>query len=293
MHDEPSWGLLIVIYLFCGGLSAGAMMLSAAAMLLGRGDRYTAIVRRGAFLAPLPVIAGTALLVFDLGRPLFFWKLFVALRPLSPMWIGSWLLALFSAVTLFYAYLQLPARWRRWRVPHGAAWARRLAVAGLPLGLAVAVYTAVLLGVLVARPLWNTPALAVLFVLSALSSAAAALMLITPAAEHPALSRADIVLIAAETLTLGGLLFYGVVSSSSARHGVGVLAAGDYALPFWLGVVLLGLLVPGGIEVRAARAHRVPRALVTLAAWLVLAGGFLLRYVVVYAGQQSALLRGL
>ncbi len=292
MHDEPSWGLLIVIYLFFGGLSAGAMMLSAAAMLFGRPHRHSSIVRHGAMLAPLPIIVGTGLLVFDLGRPFFFWKLFVAVKPLSPMWIGSWLLALFSAVTLLYAYLHLPVRLQRWPVPDADAWRRRLAIAGLPLGLAVAVYTAVLLGVLVARPLWNTPVLSLLFVLSALSSAAAALMLAAPAREHHALSTADIGLIAAETITLASLLFFGALSSSSARHGVGLLAAGDYAWPFWVGVVLLGLLVPAAIEIRAARAHATPRALAALAAWLVLAGGFMLRYVVVYAGQQSILIAG-
>ena len=292
MHDEPSWGLLIVIYLFFGGLSAGAMMLSAAAMLFGRADRHASIVRHGAMLAPLPVIIGTGLLVFDLGRPFFFWKLFVAVKPLSPMWIGSWLLVLFSAVSLLYAYLHLPARWQRWPVPYADAWRRRLAIAGLPLGLAVAVYTAVLLGVLVARPLWNTPVLSLLFVLSALSSAAAALMLAAPAREHHALSTADIGLIAAETITLASLLFFGALSSTSARHGVGLIAAGDYAWSFWVGVVLLGLLVPAAIEIRAARVHATPRALAALAAWLVLAGGFMLRYVVVYAGQQSVLIAG-
>jgi formate-dependent nitrite reductase membrane component NrfD len=293
VHGEYSWGLLIVIYLFFGGLSAGAMMLSAAAMLFGRADRHAAIVRNGAILAPLPVILGTALLVFDLGRPFFFWKLFFAIKPLSPMWIGSWLLALFSLVTLAYAYLHLPITWQRWPVPHAESWRRRLAISGLPLGFAVAVYTAVLLGVLVARPLWNTPVLAVLFVLSALSSAAAALMLVVPAREHGVLSTADIILLASEGLALAGLLFFGAVSSSSARHGVSVLAAGDYALTFWLGVVLMGLLVPAALEVRAARVPHGSRALAALAAWLVLAGGVLLRYVVVFAGQQSALLAGL
>jgi formate-dependent nitrite reductase membrane component NrfD len=281
--------MLIVIYLFCGGLSAGAMMLSSVAALFGRSDRDHAIARAGALIAPLPVIAGTGLLVFDLGRPLFFWKLFLAIEPLSPMWIGSWLLVAFSIASLAYAYLYLPLRWQRWSVPSAEAWQRRLALAGLPLGLAVAIYTAILLGVLVARPLWNTPLLSLLFVLSALSTGAAALMLFVPARAHHALSLFDVVVIGGEALALAALLFFGVLSTTSARDGVALLAAGSYAVAFWLGVVGLGLLVPFLIELRLVRRIGHSPLLGAVASILVLTGGFLLRYVIVYVGQLSAL----
>ncbi len=285
---EPAWGVLIVIYLFFGGLSAGAMILSALAHLLGRSERHAAIARAAACVAPFPVIVGTALLVFDLGRPFFFWKLFLALKPFSPMWIGSWLLAIFSLVSLGYAYLFLPAIWQRWQVRHADAWRRRLAILGVPLGLSVAVYTAVLLGVLVARPLWNTPLLALLFVLSALSSAAALLMVLAPRGDHRLLSSVDIALIAAEVIVLAGILAYGLVSFTPARDAVIVLMR-DFGWSFWGGVVLLGLLVPLAVEWWALRRRAHSRVLTAGAAILVLAGGFLLRYVVVYAGQQSGL----
>lgn len=285
---EPAWGLLIVIYLFFGGLSAGAMMLSSLTFLFGRPARHQAIARAAAYVAPIPVIAGTALLVFDLGRPLFFWKLFLALKPLSPMWIGSWLLAIFSVVSLFYAYLLLPANWQKWRVPQADRWRRVLAIAGLPLGLSVAVYTAVLLGVLVARPLWNTPLLALLFVLSALSSAAALLLLVAPHGDHDLLSNVDMALIVAEVLVLGTILMYGFVSYTASRDAV-VLLARDFAWSFWGGVVLLGLLTPLAVEWWALWNRGHSRLAATAAAVLVLWGGFLLRYVVVYAGQLSGL----
>lgn len=285
---ESAWGLLIVIYLFCGGLSGGVMMLAAAAHLFGRTPRHTSIARLGALASPVPVILGTALLVFDLGRPLFFWKLFLAIKPLSPMWFGSWLLALFSIVSLAYAYLFLAPRWQHWPVRHPDRWQRRLAVAGLPLGLSVAVYTAVLIGVLVARPLWNTPLIALLFVLSALSSAAALLMVLGPRDELGELSRLDALLLFGEAVVLAGILLYGMASLTATRHAVGVLAR-DFPWSFWGGVVVLGLLVPLTVEVSAVVRGRVSRLAMAVAAWLVLLGGFLLRYVLVYAGQSSGL----
>jgi formate-dependent nitrite reductase membrane component NrfD len=284
---EPAWGVLIAVYLFFGGLSGGAMMLSAAAHLFGRSRDHAAIARAGALAAPFPVLLGTSLLVFDLGRPLFFWKLFVALQPFSPMWIGSWLLVLFSAVTLGYAYLHLPLRWQRWPVAHAEVWRKWLAGVGLPLGFSVAVYTAVLLGMLVARPLWNTPLVAILFVLSALSSAAALLIVIAPRGDDHLLSRLDVVLIVAEVLVLAALVFYGLVSLTSARDAVEILAA-DFAWSFWGGVVMLGLLAPLALDV-VLLWRRSAERIALAAAWLVLIGGFLLRYVIVYAGQASRL----
>ncbi len=285
---EPAWGLLIVIYLFFGGLSAGAMMLSSLAHLFGRTERHHAIARAAAFVAPLPVIVGTAMLVFDLGRPFFFWKLFLALKPFSPMWIGSWLLTFFSLASLAYAYLMLPAAWQKWFIPRADAWRRGLAIAGLPLGLSVAVYTAVLLGVLVARPLWNTPLLALLFVLSALSSAAALLLIIAPRGDRHLLSIVDVGLIVAEVLVLVAILTYGLVSYTASREAV-ILLAVDFGWSFWLGVMMLGLLAPLAVEWWLLRNPVHSRLFLIGAAVLVLLGGFLLRYVVVYAGQLSAL----
>lgn len=290
-HHE--WGLLIVIYLFCGGLSAGAIVISALAVLIGRGRRFVQLARVSAVWSPVPVIAGTGLLVLDLGRPLFFWKLFTAVRFLSPMWIGSWLLAAFSMIALAYAYLfvQRPARW--WAPRNPERWIRRLAIVAIPLGIAVAIYTGVLLGVLVARPLWNTPLVAQLFVLSALSTASALLMFFVDGEERTALLGLDIVLIGLELATLVAFVMYGSVSGASAREAIRLLVASWYGLLFWIGVVVAGLVTPLVLEVRHLghdHSRGTPvRSSHALTAALVLAGGFLLRLVFVYAGQASRL----
>jgi formate-dependent nitrite reductase membrane component NrfD len=165
------------------------------------------------------------------------------------------------------------------------AWQYRLALAGLPLGLAVAIYTAVLLGVIVARPLWNTPILAILFVLSALSTAAALVMLLVAGHERRLLVGLDLALIAAEGVTVVSLLVYGLTSGLAMRRAVLLLMSGDLAVSFWFGVVLLGLVVPFVLELRRRRSRLVSEL---AAALLVLMGGFLLRYVIVISGQQSS-----
>src|ERR1700687_3464305 len=81
------WGFLIVNYLFLGGLSAGLYFLAALSTLLQReGDaKFGNIARRGAWLAPWPVMIGTALLIFDLGKWYRFYKLMLHFRWTSPM----------------------------------------------------------------------------------------------------------------------------------------------------------------------------------------------------------------
>ncbi len=323
LHTE--WGFLIVVYLFLGGLGAGLLVLSAVATFAGRQQRYVRIARAGALVAPIPVMLGTGLLVFDLGRPFFFWKLFTAFAPESPMWIGTWLLTIFTIVSLAFASLHLPETYQLWRPGDAGRWRYRLAALGLPIGIAVGIYTGVLLGAVPARPFWNTPMVAQLFLFSALSTATALLMIVVPKipvlpadrlregdgesaealrakaeagrsgeSDRTLLLSADVVLILLELLIIAPYIIHGQLSTESARASLAFILGGTFTWPFWLGVVTLGLLTPLAIEAwhlapaLMGRAHRPsPRWIDLAVAVLVLCGGFLLRWVFVCAGQRS------
>jgi formate-dependent nitrite reductase membrane component NrfD len=293
------WGGLIVVYLFLGGLSAGAMALSSLAHFLGR--RYLVLARTGALIAPVPVMLGAGLLVFDLGRPFVFWKLFVAFAPESPMWIGSWLLVAFTAVSAAYACLFLPDGRRPWTPAHAERWKSILAGAGLPIAVGVGIYTGVLLGAVPARPFWNTPMVAQLFLFSALSTGAALVMMAAPRLGGPPSSDdtrlvlcADVAFIVLELFIIVPFILHGALSTLAARTSLDLILGGPLTATFWIGVVLLGLLLPLSIEAVALataglrqRPVAVPHGLELAVAVLVLAGGFLLRYVFVRAGQLS------
>lgn len=300
--NTHEWGLLIVLYLFFGGLSAGAMVLSGFATYIGGQERYTRLARYGAYAAPFPVLIGTLLLVFDLGRPQVFWKLFMAFEPESPMWIGSWLLGAFLVVSLPYFNLFLPESRRLWKPANVAYWKSLLAAVGLPLGVGVGIYTGVLLGAVPARPFWNTPMVALLFLFSALSTATALLVVVmklfsreeAPEEERRLLLSADLIFILLELLIITPYIVHGKLSTLSARESLQLILGGPYTGLFWIGVVLLGLLIPLTLEAveLAPSPHRnkvlrVPGLLEMAAGLLVLAGGFLLRYIFVHAGQMS------
>lgn len=316
---EPRWGLLIVLYLFLGGLSAGLFFVSALATYLQSGGQpaYPRLARLGALLAPWPVSLGSALLVFDLGHWYRFYKLFVTFEWHSPMSIGAWLLALFTLVSLaaFWAWLpqgaitacveRLPRRLRFLRAvdrPDRERWRRPLAMAGFPLALGVGIYTGVLLGAVQARPFWNTNLVAQMFLFSALSTGCALVILALSlrregldAAEARLLLSLDVVLIGLELFIVVPYLVHGALSPLAVQQALRLIMGGPFTFAFWGLFLILGLLLPLALEVWELRpvllnrgALHPGRLLAGTSAALVLLGGFVLRYVFVVAGQMSS-----
>ncbi len=306
------WGFLVAIDLFLGGLSAGLFFLSALATLPGRDGepRYPQIARYGAFLAPWPVIAGTTLLVVDLGQWLRFYKLMLHFRITSPMSIGSWLLTLFVAVSLLYLYSWLSAdqRGRLFaRLPgrlgalnrDWSQWRRALALVGLPLSLGVGTYTGVLVGALPARPFSNSSVAPQFFLASALSAGCAVLLLLCDRPDKA--SRAEVrflyvvngCLLAVQVVLAAAFVVFSRLSPEAVREATGLILGGPFTVLFWAGIVGLGLLAP--IAAMLHQARPVLRGeiqhgrLMAMASVLVLAGAFALRCLFIFAGQASSI----
>ncbi len=317
MH-ESIWGLLIVVYLFLGGLSSGLFFASGLANYLKSEDQptYARVARMGALLAPWPVAIGSALLILDLGHWYRFYKLFLHFRWQSPMSIGSWLLTAFTVVTFVYLFAWLKEDERKWifsKVPASwkqvhrlnvdiSSWRETLAMVGFPFSIGVGIYTGVLLGAVSARPFWNTNLVAQMFLFSALSSGSAALLLAmlldkkNPIQKHETkfLVAMDVVFISLELFIILPYLIHGQLGTQAVKDALALILGGPFTLVFWGPFLVLGLLVPLAIEIYElaptifkGREFHGSRNLALAAAGLVLIGGFLLRYIFVYAGQMS------
>lgn len=304
MFEELYWGLPVIGYLFLAGVGAGAAMVSAA-VTLGAGNvgsmRFT-IARYGALIAPIPVMLGTMFIIFELGRPFRALNLFKLIN-LSPMSIGSWVVGLFIVVSMAYALTYISPSTRTGgilsRARHVLAWMC------LPLGFGLAVYTAILIGAMPARPFWNSPVIALLFVLSALSGGIASIVLAlvlfyrqpgTAADHHRSmnlLGGTDAMLLLGELLVILFFLLFAQLSMGNMRVAASViLPSGELGALFWGLVVMVGILLPAGMELSkfvpgtaGSKAITSARAFEFMAAALILIGGFALRYVVVVAGQ--------
>jgi formate-dependent nitrite reductase membrane component NrfD len=83
------------------------------------------------------------------------------------------------------------------------------------------------------------------------------------------------------------LFVVSVRAAGSARisAALGQLLAGPYSIPFWLGVVIIGVVAPLVLQRGAAR--RGEPGMTALVSVLVLVGGFLVKYILISAGQAS------
>ncbi|MEE9250671.1 MAG: NrfD/PsrC family molybdoenzyme membrane anchor subunit [Alphaproteobacteria bacterium] len=314
MTEGLNWGLPVILYLFLAGVGAGAMTVSASVLLRGGGGgfggEHFALARYGAMIAPFPVMVGCGLLILELGSfqtgHWFKWiNLYMTIN-WSPMSIGTWLLTLFIGVSVLYAYTFVAKDARPGdrldKLRQTMAWI------GVPLGIAVAVYTGILLGAMPSRPFWNSPVLALLFLVSALSTGVACIILARallhaksddPEAERGfqqggyLLTASDTLLIGTELMVVFLFIMYAYLTVGSVQEAVQViLPGGTLAALFWIWFVLVGLVLPALVELRYVlprllyhRAYRVHRAMEIVVPALILVGGFMLRYVVVIAGQ--------
>ncbi|VAX12164.1 hypothetical protein MNBD_GAMMA24-520 [hydrothermal vent metagenome] len=313
MAENLVWGLVNIIYIFLGGLGIGAFFISALFILGGKVDktRFSA-ARYGAFTAFIAAIAGALILPTELGHPFRAWRVFFNFAHgwQSPMFYGSWLLLLFVATSFFYALTFLP----RQAAPDDAQHKTRktLAYIGLAVGFALGIYYGVLHAAMPARPFWNTPLLPFLFLFSAYASGIGAVMLLRGllhknsgnAENETQYQNSGYQLLAwILALSLGQLLLLFVFiifgtnfADASMRQAVDlIMPGGVLANDFWAWVVLVGLVVPAAIalfymtpRLFANRAKAgAPRIAEIILPVTLLFGSYMLRYVVIVAGQMS------
>ena len=286
MTFEPIWGSIIAWYLFLAGLGGGAFVTSA--FLGWRHPEAVSMRKIGHLIAPVAVIIGLVLLMFDaeggLHNPLRFALLLTNFG--SVMTWGVVFLAGFTVVSLVVVLLDFLKK----RVP---VW---LDIAGVVFGVSVAMYTGALLGVCKTFPLWNNALLPVLFLVSALSAGAASVLLVGIVKHADEFNRVGVLkkfhfcLTIIEIVLVASLLFITSSNSVAGWDSVVSLVAGKYALLFWIGLVLIGLVLPTALETwllffspkefeESRKAHWISFA----SDAGVLVGGFLLRYLVVVA----------
>jgi formate-dependent nitrite reductase membrane component NrfD len=233
--------------------------------LFGR-EEDRPLARIGYRIALPAIVLCGIILVFDLSRPLRFWHLLLennTLQPMfkawSPMSTGSWALPLFG---LFCLLAALGFRGKLVSIP------------GALLGLYVAGYTGVLLAV-TNRPVWaDTPLLGMLLVVSAMSISAALMILLARRSRWTlpgvaALRRIDVQIIVIEFIVLAAAILS--------------LGAAAQALLRWQNVLLLASVILVGMALPLLLHWRRDwLGGAATASALVLAGGFLLRTLIVF-----------
>ena len=305
--QSSDWPLLIDLYFFLGGIAGGAFVIATIANLLD-GQRYRDVVRVGYYIAFLAIIPAPIMLIVDLGLPTRFLHMMMVakpsaeigmdaitvgpfhFKPFSPMNAGAWALLGFS-VFAFLAALDVFLEHRSGRSMSGLRLI--VGVIGGFFGFFLAAYPGVLLGA-TARPLFvSAHWLGALFLAVGASTGGAAIALVLSllgGQRREALSR--LMRFTAFTLLLQlvalALFIVAVRMAGSARIGQALtqLLFGPYSLTFWLGAVVVGIVAPLVLQC-AGDIKKAGAGVAALVSVLILIGGFLVKHVIIAAGQAT------
>jgi formate-dependent nitrite reductase membrane component NrfD len=289
---QHTWRWMVAIYLFLGGLGAGAYAVAAIAGLMNAA--WTQVIRVGLCISFPAVAIGTLFLMAHLGNPSRF---FLAILRPHESWIsrGSLLLTGFILVSIvhFAGYV-----WPFAYIRAGSGPAAALSVVGLLLALMVMLYTGALLGASKGIPFWRTGITPVLFMISGLVTGLFAVVLgvlaVYPGAMTAeqfrvmALEGAGLILI--ELFVLFFFLHSAYRLPESRDSAVRVMKSGK----FIIGDLVIGLLLPlvllaavyFGMRGATNEALSGP---VIIAAVCSLTGGLLLRYMILSAGAAATM----
>ena len=318
MTYEPVWGSIIAWYLFLAGLRGGAFICSGIASWIY--PEATRVRKIGRIIGIITVCIGLALLMLD-ARAGFHnpWRFALLLDHINSS-VMSWgvvFLAVFMIIGFIAVIVEAcDTKFRNAKpdgkfakkypqlVANGLKLPEWLNIAGMFFALCVGGYTGALLGAVKTFPLWNHPLLPVLFLVSALSTGFASVVVfgILFAREETekivTIKRIHFGLAVTEIVLLGMMFFILNFHSADAHATVVSLLAGRWATTFWLGMGGLGLIVPTIVEAWELFLYKGKENLAITATSfvseaLVLMGGFFLRYLVIVAALPNGWSAGL
>lgn len=289
MHQE-AFGIFIAVYFYLTGLSAGSFILSTLAYAFGM-EQYKSLGRVGVILATVLLIIAPLFLLLHIGVPHRAWHLFLYLNFESPITWGSFLLILYPVNCIIYGYFMFKEKKKQTRL---------FGLIGIPLAVSVHGYTGFILAFGKARALWNTALMPILFLVSAIVSGIALMILVCIVKDrfftklkkinYPLLENLGKMLawvIVFDLFLVGCDILVLLISHSDAQDVAHLLLSGKFFPLFLIVENLLGKIVPFTLLI-------VPRFrnLVTMiiASLLVIIGIFVMRYVVVVGGESIPLI---
>jgi tetrathionate reductase subunit C len=291
IHNGETFGTLIAIYFYLTGLSAGSFIISTLSYGFGF-ERFKPLGKIGIIIATLLLVAAPMFLLAHCGQRLRVWHLFVYMRFTSPITWGSFLLTLYPINCIIYGFFMFRGNKRLTRI---------FGFIGIPLALMVHGYTGFILAFGKARPLWNSSMMPLLFLVSAMVSGIAMMILVSVIRDR-FFTKARMInmdLLSALSRMLGWCLVFDLfltateivvhsISHLGAQESTALLLTGPFAGLFLVLENLLGKVVPTIITLTPRTRLMVP--LLVIASILVMIGIYTMRYNVVVGGEYIPLL---
>jgi Fe-S-cluster-containing dehydrogenase component/formate-dependent nitrite reductase membrane component NrfD len=279
-HPMP-WRGMVTAYLVTKALAAGALMVGALLVLLGHEDNRAAVGVLPPVLAGFFTFLTGLLLVADLKQPTRFFYILT-----RPNW-SSWLT---RGAVILAGYALVGGGWFVAGLAGAEGAIQVLAVPGLVIGGATAGYTAFLFGQCEGRDLWQTPLLLPILLAQAAIAGTSSLLVADLFVVVPSPAALRWVLLGATGvaafLTLTELISGGTAQAHLAMQ---TMTHGRYAPRFWIGGVVIGMVVPGTLAIVALGGGPAPTGLSAVAGLAAIGGLVAFEDAFVRAGQSVPL----
>ena len=303
LTDLVPWGLWIAIDLSAIALGAGAFLLSAAVYLL-KLKQFQPVARTAVFIGLICYSVAMLMLLMDIGRPDRFWHGFIFWNPHSPLWevtmcVGLYFLVLTLEVLPIIGGVDWVKNHQPWlssRLIHIHQYAPILAVLGLGLSMLHQSSLGATYGVLLAKPIWYRPGLAVLFIVSAMAAGPSLTVFASEVAARfsprATVNKASLdqitrfvgwVLVAYLYLRFWDAFSMVYTYEPGRTEGLNMLTQGTLSFNFWFGEIILGIIVPMVILLNGRLRKSQPLQL--LALLLVIGGLIAYRWDINMVGQ--------
>jgi len=290
VSNGETFGYMIAVYFYLTGLSAGSFIISTLGYGFGV-EKYRPLGKPGVILATLLLVAAPMFLLLHVGKPLRSWHLFMWINLTSPISWGSYLLTLYPINCIIYGYFMFTGRAKLTKI---------FGLVGIPLALFVHGYTGFILAFGKARPLWNSSIMPLLFLVSAMVSGIA-LMILVAAVKDRFFSperKVNKELVFDLAKILGWMIVFDLflvvceeathlVSHQGAIDATTLLLTGKFVVPFLVIEIFVGKIIPL-IVVMVPRFRTVPAVIaVSILAFVCILA---MRFNVVLGGEYIPLI---
>lgn len=290
-YDAPQkgilWGWQVTSYLWTKAIAAGVVLIFMLIWNFMNPETYLEPKFHIAMSLVSLIFLGLTgiLLILDLDQPKRF--LYVMLRPQWNSWLvrGAYIITAFSG--LLTAYLALVWVQQDNFIDYSIVAVVMNACLAI-LAVLTGIYTAFLFAQAKGRDAWQSPMLPVQMLTHTAMCGLAVWTLLFPvmgftnSADQTILARAFIVLIVFHLICEFSHMFL-THATDAAHQAARMTFSGRYKTHYWLGVILVGSLIPLGLLAFAGTGFGIAAAI------LVLAGVFISQHISVFAPQQLPL----
>ncbi|KJS00240.1 MAG: polysulfide reductase [Desulfobulbaceae bacterium BRH_c16a] len=290
------WGILIAAYVFFVVTSTGLCIVSAVGHVFGF-KNFNPIAKRAVFLSIATIVAGFLVIAFEIENS---WRMpvgnVIGANPTSNIW---WMGTLYGAY-LFFMMIEFVMLQKE---QHKIATA--FGLAGLLTGIVAHSNLGAVFGLLNGREFWHGPYMPIYFITSAAMSGCVAIIFFTYIAyrfngwkmsEEMKKSLEGVAKLGA--LMMAVIIFFtswkmitGITGNPPGKYeAMQLLLTGSYAPNFWLGEVLLGMVIPFVI-IMAVKGRNMNALFIASLAGMI--GIFFMRYDLVIVGQLVPAFHGM